>query len=370
MNALSPSTGPRFADGGAASAAPPSRRLLNAIADRVPFTTVLAALWAASFLPAQAMEQDRALGFIMATLTGPIVTMTLLVALSACVDIRTRRRRSRAVMLGIAAAVSALLGESIEMAALHALGVWSLPLPAQVIFWANFGNQLSVCLIAVYTYDYYSRAKRRAAALRELRRSRASTEKQTIEARLRAMQARVDPQWLFDTLAAVESLQKTSPDAGGRLLDDLIAYLRAALPEGRAQSATLGKELDLAVAWVGIQRALCNRDIRFRVDVQDDLRAAPFPPHILTPLVEAVRLSAVGTAQVTVAVSATPETLVVRVENEAQANVAPCDESPQLAALRGRLTELYGDAARLVRAPEGCAYTLERRRADPESADR
>ena len=56
------------------------------------------------------------------------------------------------------------------------------------------------------------------AELHRIRRSRLA-----LESRLQAMQARVEPQFLFNTLAQVERLYEVDPALGARMLDDLIA---------------------------------------------------------------------------------------------------------------------------------------------------
>jgi hypothetical protein len=58
-----------------------------------------------------------------------------------------------------------------------------------------------------------------AAELDRIRRS-----KLAFESRLQAMQARVEPQFLFNTLAQVERLYELDPALGSLMLDDLIAY--------------------------------------------------------------------------------------------------------------------------------------------------
>ena len=60
------------------------------------------------------------------------------------------------------------------------------------------------------------------------------------------MQAQVEPHFLFNTLASVQYLTETDPPDAHRLLGHLIAYLRAALPQLRASSTTLGQEVELA----------------------------------------------------------------------------------------------------------------------------
>ena len=52
-----------------------------------------------------------------------------------------------------------------------------------------------------------------------------------LEARLQLMQAQVEPHFLFNTLANVQHLVETDPPEASRVLDSLIKYLRAALPQ-------------------------------------------------------------------------------------------------------------------------------------------
>ena len=55
-----------------------------------------------------------------------------------------------------------------------------------------------------------------------------AAERVVLEGDLRAMQARVDPDLLFDTLLAVDRAYATSTRSGEEALDDLIGFLRAA----------------------------------------------------------------------------------------------------------------------------------------------
>ena len=87
-----------------------------------------------------------------------------------------------------------------------------------------------------------------AAELDRIRRS-----KLALESRLQAMQARVEPQFLFNTLAQVEHLYESNPALAERILDDLIAYLRAAMPLMRSTSSTVAQEIELARTYLDIK---------------------------------------------------------------------------------------------------------------------
>ena len=100
--------------------------------------------------------------------------------------------------------------------------------------------------IVVFIYVKRRNSLRADKRMHSARAQRAEAQRRTLESRLQALQARVEPQFLFNTLAEVRDLYDVDPALGGRMLGDLIAYLRAALPHFRESSSTVSRELELA----------------------------------------------------------------------------------------------------------------------------
>ncbi|NJR71784.1 MAG: histidine kinase [Gammaproteobacteria bacterium] len=73
----------------------------------------------------------------------------------------------------------------------------------------------------------------------------AAAERATTQANLRALQAQIEPHFLFNTLANVTSLIHTKPDDAKHMLEEFIAYLRASLATTREAETTLAKEFQL-----------------------------------------------------------------------------------------------------------------------------
>ena len=90
-------------------------------------------------------------------------------------------------------------------------------------------------------------------------------QKKALESHLQLMQAQVEPQFLFNTLRRVGDLYETDRSSADRMLDNLILYLRAALPQMRTSASTLGQEVQLAQAYLNIERIRASRPARFRV---------------------------------------------------------------------------------------------------------
>ena len=130
------------------------------------------------------------------------------------------------------------------------------------------------------------REARATAALHRAEAERNLLARQAVEAELKLMQAQVEPHFLFNTLASVQYLTETDPPEANRLLGHLVAYLRAALPQLRAHSSTLGREFELAKAYLAILQMRMGRRLTFSVELASDLASHPFPPNMLISLVE------------------------------------------------------------------------------------
>ena len=106
------------------------------------------------------------------------------------------------------------------------------------------------------------------------------------EARLRALQAQIEPHFLYNTLANVVGLIDTQPQAARRMLERFIDYLRASLSASRAEYATLGAELDLAAAYLDVLAVRMGARLRYRIEAHDACRTIALAPMLLQPVVE------------------------------------------------------------------------------------
>jgi len=110
--------------------------------------------------------------------------------------------------------------------------------------------------------------------------------RQLAEAQLKMMQAQVEPHFLFNTLASVDYLIETDPARASTMQKNLIQYLRAALPQMREGSTTLGKELALVRSYLEILKVRMDDRLQFAITVPQGLMSAQFPPMVLQSLVE------------------------------------------------------------------------------------
>ena len=107
-----------------------------------------------------------------------------------------------------------------------------------------------------------------------------------VEAQLSALNAQIEPHFLFNTLANVKRLYETSPERGRDMLRHLIAYLRSALPSMRRADSTLGEELELVRNYLSILQMRMGARLGYSISAAPELLEARLPPMVLATLVE------------------------------------------------------------------------------------
>jgi len=203
---------------------------------------------------------------------------------------------------------------------------------------------------AVFFYADRRAAKKTQAHLNAAELDRIRRSKLALESRLQAMQARVEPQFLFNTLAQVEHLYESEPNVAKRVLNDLIAYLRAAMPLMRSTSSTVAQEVELARTYLDIVRVRLGDRLDFDIEVPSKLREVRMPPMMLLPLIDHAITYGLeqssGSGSIRIAVQASDGRLRVQIADSG-AGLVPETGAAGIASIRERLAALYGADARL-----------------------
>ncbi|PWF48544.1 sensor histidine kinase [Massilia glaciei] len=106
------------------------------------------------------------------------------------------------------------------------------------------------------------------------------------EARLRALQAQIEPHFLYNTLANVVSLIDSRPKEARHMLERFIDYLRASLAASRADRSTVGAELTLAGAYLDVLAVRMGARLRYRIEAGPGCRELAIAPMLLQPIIE------------------------------------------------------------------------------------
>ena len=287
------------------------------------------------------------------------VAVALLLAVAVAdhavdVGVAGTRAYALAVMLAVALAAPLSYALSPYRGEEGKWGAWLVPSLYTTMVWLLFGG----LAVFVYVHRKRARATRRLLAAAELERTKRT--KRALESRLAAMQARVEPQFLFNTLAQVGRLYEIDALNGERMLEQLIAYLRAAMPRMRDTSSTLRQEMELVRAYLGIIKVRLGDRLKYEIDLPSEAVDARMPPMMVLPLTEhaivrGLERSDTGGA-IRIVSGAADGRLRLTIFSSGPGCV-PETQGEGIANIRERLVALYGRSARLVLVPGSAGAT-------------
>lgn len=156
-------------------------------------------------------------------------------------------------------------------------------LPQLALLWILASTVIKI------TYKKQIQAEAQAAQAVETAEAEA-LKRQVVEARMAAMQAQVEPHFLFNTLASIDHLIEVDPKRASLMQKNLIALLRASMPTMREASdggvKDLGRELAVIRPYLEILKVRMEERLVTEIDVPEGLLSAEFPPMMVQTLVE------------------------------------------------------------------------------------
>jgi LytS/YehU family sensor histidine kinase len=240
-------------------------------------------------------------------------------------------------------------------------------------------NRLIEVILAVWwgggldllAYFRQRRALTDALAQQELERARVG--RNEAEMRLSVLAAQIEPHFLFNTLTGVRAAIRSDPARGIAIIDHLVDYLRATIPQMRSDAnqsqVLLEPQLDAARAYLGVMAARLPR-LSFSVECDPALLNQPVPPLMLISLVENAVKHGIEPKPGPVHIAV----LARKIDGESGARLelvvtddgagfsgATSGSGIGLANIRERLAQLYGKRAELVlkaRAEGGVAASI------------
>ena len=299
---------------------------------------------------------------ISVTLQSALIHASSMTALVTLMMQRLRPRlQACAGALRWALLVPTLLTLSVAGTLLACGVITVLGLRPQELYWTCFRHDLSVNALITLTIgismSLYETQRRRLDAVtlalheRELEHERAR--KMALEARLAALEARLQPHFMFNTLNAISALIEEDPAQAERTVERLAALLRFSLDATERGLVPLAHELKIVADYLEIERTRFGERLSYVLDVPADAAACEVPPLAVQTLVE---------NSVKHAIAPRPQGGRIRVEADvagAQLLVRVWDDGPGFttAAIRpghgldnvqGRLAARFGTAAGLT----------------------
>ena len=183
------------------------------------------------------------------------------------------------------------------------------------------------------------------------------------EARLQALQARIRPHFLFNSLNAVLSLIRRDPKRAERALEDLSDLFRTLMAEPR-QFVRLADEISLLERYAAIEQLRLGERLRITWELDAAPSDALLPPLVLQPLLENAVFHGVepgtGASEVLVRIERRGKRVIARIENPyLEAEQSRAGNRMALDNIRERLALFFDAEARIDTQAAGGRYRVE-----------
>jgi len=291
------------------------------------------------------------IGMFEGLVTTGVMAATMIVVIVAALNLAPGRGPTRIVALAAAVVVASGLGVFLRMAC----GDWFYPPHWDHIrdfvayVWPRYvviGGLLTVVA------ELYRRERACTALAEQAEVDSVALERDLAAARLQALQAQIEPHFLFNTLANVRRLYEEDRVAGRRMLEMLMRYIEVVLPGMRGGEPTLAREAALIEAYLHIQRVRMGSRLAFTVEIPPRLRDAHVPPMMLLTLVEnAVKHGLTPSrdgGRIRVTADAERDRLVLTVADTGVGFGSGSGSGIGLANISARLASQFGERAQLA----------------------
>lgn len=222
-----------------------------------------------------------------------------------------------------------------------------------------FGVAVYLCIVGVeHATRYFVEVNEREVQVMRL-------SEQLSAARFSALQAQLNPHFLFNTLNTIAVRARDGDGAGtARMVEQLSAVLRQTLDRHRANEVPLGDELSLVRQYLAIEQARFSDTLRPTFDVEETLLSVAVPSFAVQHLVEnAIRHGITkrsGAGLLVISACRVDDVVEITVRDDG-AGIAPGVPAPEgrgIANTRERLVALHGTTASLTVSPGPDGGTL------------
>jgi hypothetical protein len=177
----------------------------------------------------------------------------------------------------------------------------------------------------------------------------------TARAQMRALQAQINPHFLFNTLNVLANLIHSNPSKAERVTEELADVFRYALESTRTEWVKLDEELHFIESYLEIEKARFEERLTYAFDIDPEIRALKIPPMILQPLVENAIKHGIGPkvegGEVRIRGRLTQHQLLLTIEDTGVGRQATTSRRRgagiALSNVRERLQHLYGEGGTL-----------------------
>ncbi len=180
-----------------------------------------------------------------------------------------------------------LVGMVLGVELTYLLASWWFDIPYRFLHLADLQfNAIIVLIICTIIYIHFSMRERQKAVLQQKEMDLMRLGKLKTEAELAALQAKINPHFLYNALNSIASLIPTNPTRAEEMTVKLSGLFRQSINQEQAYWGTVASEIEITNTYMDIERIRFDERIRFSITVEAGLEDVRIPRFLIQPLVE------------------------------------------------------------------------------------
>jgi sensor histidine kinase YesM len=282
-----------------------------------------------------------------------------------------RRRFAQGRGLGLPLRITVLLGAAVGGCLAGGLALAALRFYPMSDYWREFRFAVQVSTVIALSFGlavsfYRETQARLETAMLELRTRQVEQEraqKLLAEAQLSALESRIHPHFLFNTLNSISALIPRDPQRAEDMIGKLASLLRFSLNAGQTGLVPLGQELQTVRDYLEIEKARFDTRLSYTIAVPAEAETIGVPPLSVESLVENSIKHVIARrpegGEIRVSASTQGDRLEIEVSDSGpgfEMDGVPAGHG--LDNLSGRLALLFGGEARLETMRNGKYATV------------
>jgi len=188
--------------------------------------------------------------------------------------------------------------------------------------------------------------------------------RQHAEARFMALQSRIKPHFLFNSMNSIASLIAVDPAKAEKAVENLAGLFRHALSENPKQTVSLAEEMQWVDKYLAMEKMRLGQRLECQIRVDHQLMDAQIPALCLQPLMENAIVHGIQSlpegGKISLDAHTQGKQLVIRIRNplpqRPSSAAGHTGNGMALANIRERLNLLYGDKASLHTGRSGDGF--------------
>jgi len=156
--------------------------------------------------------------------------------------------------------------------------------PRMFLFSLTIGLVFSGVMSGYFVFLF--RLEQKISRIKEVELENEKLRRIETETRLRDLQAKLNPHFLFNSLNSTAALIYDDPQRAERSIERLSGLYRRVLDHSSRSLVRVGEELNLVEDYLELEKLRFDEKLSFGIDCPDDLRGILIPGFIVEPLVE------------------------------------------------------------------------------------